>query len=203
MWKIGDFAKLAGVSTSTLRRWELESRLVPDRTMGNQRLYTDKHLALVKNLKDTKVVAENVIIYCRVSSGSQKEDLARQVSAMEQFCLSKGISITEVVSEIGGGLNFKRPKFLKIIRSAIAGEIRYLFVAHKDRLCRFGFELVEQIVEWGGGEVVIANAETLSPHEELTADLLSIIHCFSSRLYGLRKYKTKVKKIVDGVDPCS
>lgn len=76
MWKIGDFAKLAGVSLSTLRRWESESRLVADRTMGNQRLYTDKHLALVKNLKDTKVVEGNAIIYCRVSSGSQKEDLA-------------------------------------------------------------------------------------------------------------------------------
>ncbi len=142
------------------------------------------------------------IIYCRVSSNSQKEDLMRQVSAMESFCLSQGMAITEVVTEIGGGLNFKRPKFLSIIKSAIAGEIKFLYVAHKDRLCRFGFELVEQIVEWGGGEIVIANAQSLSPTEELSADLLSIIHCFSSRLYGLRKYKTKVKKIVNGINPC-
>lgn len=83
------------------------------------------------------------------------------------------------------------------------GSKRLLYVAHKDRLCRFCFELVEQIVEWGGGKIVIANAQSLSPHEELTADLLSIIHCFSSRLYGLRKYKAKVKKIVDGEDRCA
>jgi putative resolvase len=89
------------------------------------------------------------------------------------------------------------------VRFAIQGEVKVIYVAHKDRLCRFGFELVEQIVLWGGGSIVVANAETLSPHEELTQDLLSIIHCFSSRLYGLRKYKSKVKKIVDGVDPCT
>jgi predicted site-specific integrase-resolvase len=70
-------------------------------------------------------------------------------------------------------------------------------------LCRFGFELVEYIVQSGGGSIIVANAETLSPQEELVQDLLSIIHCFSSRLYGLRKYKNKVKKIVDGIDPCS
>ncbi len=80
--------------------------------------------------------------------------------------------------------------------------MKLLYVAHKDRLCRFGFELVEQIVQWGGGSVIIANAQTLSPHEELTQDLLSIVHCFSSRLDGLRKYKTKMKKIVEGIDPC-
>ncbi|WP_414586549.1 IS607 family transposase [Scytonema sp. PCC 10023] len=201
MWKVGEFAKLIGVSPSTLRRWESENRVIPERTLGNQRIYTEKHLALVKNLKQANVPV-NAIIYCRVSSSSQKEDLSRQVIAMEQFCLSQGVSITEVISEIGGGLNFKRPKFLKIIKSAIAGEIRFLYVAHKDRLCRFGFELVEQIIQWSGGEIIVANAETLSPQEELTKDLLSIIHCFSSRLYGLRKYKTKVKKIVDGIDPC-
>jgi predicted site-specific integrase-resolvase len=201
MWKVGEFAKLVGVSTSTLRRWESENRVIPERTLGNQRVYSEKHLAQVKNLKQGSV-AVNAVIYCRVSSSNQKEDLSRQIIAMEQFCLSQGVSITEVISEIGGGLNFKRPKFLKIIRSAIAGEIKFLYVAHKDRLCRFGFELVEQIIQWGGGEIIVANAQTFSPQEELTADLLSIIHCFSSRLYGLRKYKTKVKKIVDGIDPC-
>ncbi|NMG11323.1 IS607 family transposase [Brasilonema sp. UFV-L1] len=122
---------------------------------------------------------------------------------MERFCLSQGVVITDSVQEIGGGLNFKRPKFLEIIQWAIQGEVKSLYVAHKDRLCRFGFELVEHIVQSAGGSIVVANAETLSPQEELVQDLLSIVHCFSSRLYGLRKYKNKVKKIVDGIDPCS
>jgi predicted site-specific integrase-resolvase len=202
MWKVAEFGELVGVSPSTLRRWEGEGKLIPERTMGNQRLYTKSHLSIARSLKTGKA-PYRIIVYCRVSSSGQKDDLQSQVKAMEQFCLAQGTSITDLIQEIGGGLNFKRPKFLQIVQWAIQGEVQLLYVAHKDRLCRFGFELVEQIVQWSGGTVIVANAETLSPHQELTQDLLSIIHCFSSRLYGLRKYKAKVKKIVDGVDPCA
>lgn len=202
MWKVSEFGYKVGISPSTLRRWEEEGKLIPERTLGNQRIYNESHLAIAKSLKSGKYPTR-VVIYCRVSSNNQKDDLLSQVKAMESFCLAQGISVTQTIQEIGGGLNFKRPKFLQIIQWAIAGELKSLYVAHKDRLCRFGFDLVEQIVLWGGGNIIVANAETLSPHEELTQDLLSIVHCFSSRLYGLRKYKSKVKKIVEGVDPCT
>ncbi len=201
MWKIAEFGELIGMSPSTLRKWEREGKLIPGRTLGNQRSYDESHLSIAKRLKNLKT-PNRVVIYCRVSSNGQKDDLASQVQAMEGFCLAQGEIITDLVQEIGGGLNFKRPKFLQIVRWAIAGEIKCLCVAHKDRLCRFGFELVEEILGWNGASIIVANAETLSPHEELTQDLLSIIHGFSSRLYGLRKYKAKVKKIVDGSDPC-
>ena len=201
MWKAGEFGKLIGISSSTLRRWEDEGKLIADRTLGNQRLYNESHLSVAMRLKTGKT-PNRAIVYCRVSSSNQKDDLASQVKAMEQFCLAQGVAITDSIQEVGGGLNFKRPKFLQIIQWAIQGEVKVLYVAHKDRLCRFGFELVEQILQWSGRKIVVANAETLSPQEELTQDLLSIVHCFSSRLYGLRKYKSKVKKIVDGVDPC-
>ncbi|MEG3834225.1 MULTISPECIES: IS607 family transposase [unclassified Microcoleus] len=203
MWKVAEFAKLVGVSSSTLRRWEKEGKLIPERTLGNQRVYSESHLNIVRNLKTGKTPPHRVIVYCRVSSTGQKQDLLRQTQAMEQFCLAQGVAITDSIQEIGGGLNFKRPKFLQILQWAMLGDVRVLYVAHKDRLCRFGFELVEQILEWNGGTIIVANAESLSPHEELTQDLLSIIHCFSSRLYGLRKYKAKVKNIVEGIDPCS
>lgn len=202
MWKVAEFGKLVGVSSSTLRRWESEGKLIPERTLGNQRLYTETHLSIARNLKTGKTPSR-VIIYCRVSSNRQKEELLGQVKAMEQFCLAQGTSVTDSIQEVGGGLNFKRPQFLQIVQWAIQGEVKILYVAHKDRLCRFGFELVEQILQWNGGTIIVANAETLSPHEELTQDLLSIIDDFSSRLYGLRKYKAKVKNIVDGIDPCS
>lgn len=202
MWKVQEFADKVGMSTSTLRRWESEGKLIPNRTLGNQRDYDESHLIIAKRLKTGKV-ATKVVIYCRVSSSGQKDDLASQVQAMEVFCLAKGLEVTDHVHEIGGGLNFKRKKFLQIIQWAISGELNTLVIAHKDRLCRFGFDLVEQIVIWSGGTIIIANAETLSPHEELTQDLLSIIHCFSCRLYGLRTYKDKVKKIVSNIDPCS
>ncbi|MEG4112354.1 MULTISPECIES: IS607 family transposase [unclassified Microcoleus] len=203
MWKVAEFAKLVGVSSSTLRRWEREGKLIPERTLGNQRVYSETHLNIVRNLKTGKTPPNRAIVYCRVSSPGQKQDLLRQTQAMEQFCLAQGVAITDSIQEIGGGLNFKRPKFLQILQWAILGEVRVLYVAHQDRLCRFGFELVEQILQWNGGTIIVANAESLSPHEELTQDLLSIIHCFSSRLYALRKYKAKVKNIVEGVDPCS
>lgn len=203
MWKVAEFAKLVGVSSSTLRRWEREGKLIPERTLGNQRVYSESHLNIFRNLKTGKTPPNRAIVYCRVSSTGQKQDLLRQTQAMEQFCLAQGVAITDSIQEIGGGLNFKRPKFLQILQWAILGEVRVLYVAHQDRLCRFGFELVEQILQWNGGTIIVANAESLSPHEELTQDLLSIIHCFSSRLYGLRKYKAKVKNIVEGVDPCS
>lgn len=201
MWKVAEFGSMIGLSPSTLRKWEREGKLVPGRTLGNQRIYDESHLIIAKKLK-TRNTPSRTVIYTRVSSSGQKNDLNSQIEAMERFCLAQGAVITDLVQEIGGGLNFKRPKFLQIVQWATQGEIKYLYVAHKDRLCRFGFELVEQIVQWNGGAIIVANAETLSPHEELKQDLLSIIHCFSSRLYGLRKYKTKVKKIVDGVDPC-
>ncbi|MEG4215592.1 IS607 family transposase [Microcoleus sp. Pol14C6] len=203
MWKVAEFAKLVGVSSSTLRRWEREGKLIPERTLGNQRVYSESHLNIVRNLKTGKTPPNRAIVYCRVSSPGQKQDLLRQTQAMEQFCLAQGVAITDSIQEIGGGLNFKRPKFLQILQWAILGEVKVLYVAHQDRLCRFGFELVEQILQWNGGTIIVANAESLSPPEELTQDLLSIIHCFSSRLYGLRKYKAKVKNIVEGVDPCS
>lgn len=199
MWKIGEFSKLLGVSNSTLRRWESENKLIPERTLGDQRIYTEKHLILARNLK-TGISPTKNIIYCRVSSSNQKDDLASQVKAMESFCLAQGVEITDTLIEIGGGLNFKRKKFLQIIKWAITGEINTIYIAHKDRLCRFGFELVEEIVSWGGGKLIIANAEILSPHEELTQDLLAIIHVFSCRLYGLRSYKNKIKEIIETVD---
>lgn len=201
MWKVGEFGKLIGISSSTLRRWEEEGKLIADRTLGNQRLYNENHLRVAMRLKTGKT-PNRAIVYCPCILKQPKRRSASQVKAMEQFCLAQGVAITDSIQEVGGGLNFKRPKFLQIIQWAIQGEVKVLYVAHKDRLCRFGFELVEQILQWSGGKIVVANAETLSPHEELTQDLLSIVHCFSSRLYGLRKYKSKVKKIVEGVDPC-
>ena len=201
MWKVGEFGKLIGISSSTLRRWEEKGKLIADRTLGNQRLYNENHLRVAMRLKTGKT-PNRAIVYCRVSSSNQKDDLPVRSKRWSNFVSLAGVAITDSIQEVGGGLNFKRPKFLQIIQWAIQGEVKVLYVAHKDRLCRFGFELVEQILQWSGGKIVVANAETLSPQEELTQDLLSIVDCFSSRLYGLRKYKSKVKKIVDGVDPC-
>lgn len=113
---------------------------------------------------------------------------------MEFFCLGKGLAVDEWVREIGGGLNFKRKKFLSIIFSILKGEISILVVAHKDRLCRFAFDFIQELATSVGCELVVANQESLSPQQELVEDLMAIIHCFSCRLYGLRNYSKEIKE---------
>lgn len=105
MWKVADFGKMVGVSTSTLRRWEREGKLIPERTLGNQRVYSEHHLSSAKNLKTGKF-PQKIIVYCRVSSAGQKGDLISQVQAMEQFVLAQGVAITDSIQSYWGWLKF-------------------------------------------------------------------------------------------------
>jgi len=135
------------------------------------------------------------VVYCRVSSHGQKDDLASQREAMELFCLSSGMIVDEWVEEIAGGMNFKRKKFLSIISRIQSGEISVLIIAHKDRLVRFGFDLIDHIAKENGCVITVVNQESLSPLQEMVEDLLAIVHTFSCRLYGMRKYKKDINKI--------
>jgi putative resolvase len=187
------FAKLAGVSVKTLQRWDREGRLKPAaRTPGNRRLYTPEQLnQMLNRVSKTKQVT---IAYLRVSSQAQKPDLSNQRAALEQFCIARGIAVDEWISEIGGGLNFKRPKFSDLVDRIIRSELSTLVIAHKDRLARFGYELLAHLCETHGCQIVVLNTESLSPEQELVQDLMTIVHCFSSRLYGLRNYRKAIQK---------
>lgn len=112
---------------------------------------------------------------------------------METFCLSRGLAVDDWVSEIGGGLNFKRKKFLSIMLSMLKGEISTIVVAHKDRMCRFAFDFIMELASCVRCQIIVANQESLSPQQELVEDLMAIIHCFSCRLYGLRNYSKEIK----------
>jgi predicted site-specific integrase-resolvase len=120
---------------------------------------------------------------------------------MEQFCLNSGTAVDEWIQEIGGGMNFKRKKFLSLMSRISTGEIKELLVAHKDRLCRFGFDFFEHMAIENGCKIKVVNQESLSPQQEMVEDLMAIIHTFSCRLYGLRKYKKKIKKMIEGPEP--
>jgi predicted site-specific integrase-resolvase len=113
---------------------------------------------------------------------------------MEAFFLAQGIVIHEVICEVGGGLNFKRKDFLKMIFDAIDGKVSLIGVAHKDRLCRFAFELIETLLGRNGCKIIVANQVALSPTQELVEDMLAIVHCFSCRIYGSRTYGNKKTK---------
>lgn len=190
-----EFAKLIGRSVSTLRRWDFEGRLIAKRTIGNQRYYDEHDLQIALNLP-TSLDERKTVVYCRVSSSGQKDDLQSQIKAMESFCLGGGIPVNEWITEIGGGLNFKRKKFLSIMKGIRLGEINHLIVAHKDRLVRFGFDFFEEYCDWYGCKLTVANQQSLSPEQEMVEDLLAIVHTFSCRLYGLRSYSKKLKEIL-------
>lgn len=195
-YKPNQFAKKIGVSVSTLRRWDNEGILKARRTQTNHRYYTDEDIQGYKETKDSDK-KKLTLVYCRVSSANQRNDLKSQQLVMEQFCLAKGLAVDEYLSEIGGGMNFKRPIFLDIIKKIENEEVTTLVIAHKDRLCRFGFEFFEYFAKEHGCNLIVVNQPSLSPQEEIVEDMLSIVHTFSGRLPGLEKHKKEIKEFIN------
>lgn len=195
IYKPNEFGKKIGKSVATLRRWDRDDTLKAKRTPTGHRYYDDDDVRTYLGIKQAK---RKTVVYCRVSSHGQKDDLKSQVEAMETFCLSSGIAVDEWVQEIAGGMNFKRKKFLKIMDDISEGTVEKLLIAHKDRLARFGFDFFAHTASENGCELVVVNQESLSPQQEMVEDLMSIIHTFSCRLYGLRKYKKKIREVVEG-----
>lgn len=194
-YTVSQFAEMTGYAVKTLQRWDREKRLVPLRTPTNRRMYTDEHLRLLRGMPH-KDEHRDTIVYMRVSSQAQRPDLKNQRLALEQFCPARGIEVDQWVEEIGGGLNFKRRKFLEIVDGIVAGRVERLVIAHQDRLTRFGFDLVGHLAQAQGAEIVVLNTESLSPEQEMVQDLMTITHCFSARLYGLRNYRKALKKAI-------
>ena len=139
-------------------------------------------------------MARRSVAYCRVSSPAQRPDLAYQRAALERYVQEQQIVVDEWIMEIGGGLNFERKRFLKLVDAIVAGEVKCVVIAHQDRLVRFGFALLKHVCAQKHTELVVMNTETLSPEQELVQDLLTITHGFSSRLYGLRNYRKALEK---------
>jgi putative resolvase len=193
---IGEAAKELGVSITTLRRWESQGRLIAsERTKGGQRRYDLSTLrpdAVHKARSPRKTVA-----YARVSSHDQKDDLERQARVLELYCASQGWTF-EIVSDLGSGMNYQKKGLRKLLEQILDGSVGRLVLTHKDRLLRFGAELVFSICEAKEVEVVIINkGEDATFEEDLAKDVLEIITVFSARLYGSRSRKNQ--KIIDGI----
>lgn len=187
---IKEAAKELGVRPETLRRWEAAGKIDPPiRTPGGKRRYD---LAKLRGLVPRKASSSRITLaYARVSSHDQKTDLVRQVALLESYCAANGWNY-EVLQDLGSGLNYHKKGLRLLIRRICSGEIGRLVITHKDRLLRFGSELVFSLCEHFGTEVVIINAsEEASFEEELVSDVLEIITVFSARLYGSRSHKNK------------
>ncbi len=192
-YKPGEFAKKVNRTINTLRAWDKSGKLPAKRTPAGQRYYTDEDFNAVLGISVPEA-ERKIVVYARVSSHGQKKDLESQKIALEQFCMSSGREIGLLLSDIGSGLNYKRKHFLALMELVEKGEVSELVIAHKDRLVRFGFEFFESFCERHKTKLTVMNAESLSPEEELTQDLMSVVHVFSSRLYGLRKYAKKIEQ---------
>ena len=195
IYKIGEFAKLLNRTPRTIRRWEAAGLIEARRLPSGHRYFDDSDLQKVRGIP---VPERRTVVYCRVSSKGQKEDLKRQTSAMQQWALARGLVVDEWVEETGGGMNFRRPRFLSIVDQVCRGEIGTLVVAHKDRLMRFGFDLMEHLCELNDCRLIVVNQQDLSPEKEMVDDLLAIVHTFSCRLYGMRKYQKSLREDYPG-----
>ena len=160
--------------------------------IGKQTLYN-----IEKYLKEKGIGKENKrkICYCRVSSAKQKEDLKRQIEMMRQM-----FPLYEIISDIGSGLNFNRKGLLEIIDSAINGEIEEIIIAYKDRLARFGYDMIEHIItKYSKGKIIIINKkEEETPLDEVTKDIVSIMNIYTAKINGLRKYKKIMTDEING-----
>lgn len=180
---IGELAEIKAVSVDTIRRWEREGRIKSVRTDGGHRRY---RLADFVEQKPGKTIA-----YARVSSDDQKADLDRQDAVLSGYCQSQAWDY-EVIRDLGSGMNYRKKGLQKLLNTLLDGEVARLVVTHKDRLLRFGSELVFAICEYHGTEVVILNKkEDATFEEDLASDVLEIITVFSARLYGSRSSQNK------------
>ncbi len=193
---IGEAAEALGVSIDTLRRWDRTGKLVGERTPGGHRRY-DLAKLRPERFRAEEEASRRTIAYARVSSHDQREDLERQKQVLELYCARQGWAF-EVVSDLGSGMNYHKKGLKKLLDAIVEGSVGRLVVTQKDRLLRFGAELVFAICEAKGVEVVILNkGEDTSFEEDLAQDVLEIVTVFSARLYGSRSHKSR--KVLDGV----
>jgi len=199
-YKLGkEASKIIGVHQRTLYTWEEKGLIETIRTPGNQRLYNVSKFINENNCKQNNI-CENLddldkkeklnICYVRVSSISQKDDLERQKIQMQEIYPNHII-----IEEIGSGLNLNKRGIKKIIKLAINGKIKELVVTYRDRLTRFGFELIEELItEYSKGKIIILNEkDKIEPEEELVKDIMAIMNVYTAKMNGLRKYRKNQK----------
>lgn len=191
-YKPKDFAELIGVSVKTLQRWDREGILKANRTPTDRRYYTYDQYLQFKGI-DIQKDERHTVIYARVSTRNQKDDLKKQVSFLRQFCNARGMIVDHCIEDYGSGLNYNRKKWNDLLNEVMEGKIKTVVISHKDRFVRFGYDWFEKFCMKFNTTIMVVNNEELSPQEELVQDIVSILHVFSCRLYGLRKYKKQLE----------
>lgn len=199
-YSINEFSKILGVSAQTLRNWDANGKLHPHHTSTNgYRYYSHEQLNQVMNIKPN--LNRITIGYCRVSSHKQKDDLERQIENVKTYLIAKGQPF-EIISDIGSGINYKKKGLRELIKRITQNQVDKVVVLYKDRLLRFGFELVEYIASLYNCEIEIMDNTEKSEQQELVEDLVQIITVFSCKLQGKRAGKARelVKELIEEGD---
>ena len=181
-----------GRSISTLQRLDYSGKLKAHRTTTNRRYYTKEQLDTFLGKKAQTRRLQ--IAYARVSSYEQKPELQHQLEYIRNYVNAKGIILDQEITDIGSGLNYNRKKWNKLMDLVEENKVGKIYIAYKDRFIRFGYDWFNHFCQKHGCDIVVLNNPSLSPEEELTQDLLTILHVFSSRSYGIRKYQKQIKK---------
>jgi predicted site-specific integrase-resolvase len=185
--------ELLGVHSRTLYQWEEKGKIETIRTSGNMRLYNvGKYLRLQLGIEEgTDDINENCesqlnICYCRVSSQGQRDDLQRQIEFMKERYPEH-----QIITDVGSGLNLNKKGIKRIVKLAIEGKIKELVIAYKDRLARFGYDLIENLIkDYSKGKItVVFQKEDKDVQAEIVEDLMSILNVYTAKMNGLRKYK--------------
>ena len=188
-YSIREFSKIIGVSAQTLRNWDNNGKLHPHHTTASgYRYYSDEQLRQITNVepKNNRIT----IGYCRVSSRKQKDDLERQIDNVKTYLIAKGQPF-EIISDIGSGINYQKKGLQELIKRISGNQVERVVILYKDRLLRFGFELVEYFASLYHCEIEIIDHTEKTEQQELVEDLVQIITVFSCKLQGKRANKAK------------
>lgn len=195
---IGKFAKELGVTPEHVRTMHRTGEVIPARiSEKGTRYYSDEQLKELKNNLSSQR-EEKVVAYCRVSTKSQKDDLEKQVENVKSYMYAKGYSF-EVITDIGSGINYKNKGLQQLISLIDSNQVTKLVILYKDRLVRFGFELIQLLCDLHDVKIEIIDNSERSKEEELTSDLIQVVTMFANRLYGSKSKKTKtlIERITD------
>lgn len=191
LYSIGKFSKETGISISTLRRWDKENIYKPTFvTEGGTRYYSEDQLNTIISGSSEINKSKKIIGYCRVSSQKQKDDLERQVENVKTYMLAKGYSF-EIITDIGSGINYNNKGLNKLLDMVSNNQVDKIVIMYKDRLVRFGYELLDNICMKHNTTIEIIDNTERTEEQELVEDLIQIITVFSCRLQGKRAHKAK------------
>jgi putative resolvase len=199
---IREASRLTGLGHQTIRKMADDGTIRCYKTPTGQRRIDIQSIqefcSTPPNVPKEPTFSKKNFIYARVSTKKQVDDLSRQLEFLQQ----PQYTGYTVVTDIASGINFKRKGLATILESCLQGDIGEIVVAHKDRLCRFGYELVEQLVNKAGGKITVLgdSGNDKSDEQELTDDLLAIIHVFSCRQMGKRSYANRKPKDTESQD---